>query len=404
MDVVLAACAGLDVHKRTVVACRVVGSNRETRTFGTTTGELLKLSDWLAEAGVTHAGIERTGECWRPVHNILEGCLEVWLLNARHIKAVPGRKTDVADAEWIAQLMRHGLVRPSFIPPRERRDVRELTRHRTNFVRERATLIHRVQKVLEGTNIKLASVATDVLGLSGRDMLAAIAAGESDAAVLADLARGELRAKRAELEAALTGRVRPHHRFLLTELLVQIEAVEETIARFDAQIVALGEADEQAEVVRRRDTIPGVGRPTAEMPVAEIGTDMGRSPTAAHLASWAGLCPGSNESAGCPVGDAALGSDPAGQRLVAVGDGGGRPLGRPLGRPQPGDVVLCAVPTAQGQTRRQASHPGRRALDAGVRLPRHPAPRALPRVGAGRRRAAPARRPHADPATPRPRL
>ena len=293
-----AACAGLDVHTRTVVACRLAGRDRETRTFGTTTDELLKLSDWLAEAGVTHAGIERTGEFWRPVHNILEGTFEVWLLNAQHIKAVPGRKTDVADAEWIAQLMRHGLVRPSFVPPRAQRDLRDLTRHRTNFVRERATLIHRVQKVLEGTNIKLASVATDVLGVSGRDMLAAIAAGESDAERLADLARGKLRTKRAELEAALAGRVRPHHRFLLAELLVQIESVEETIARFDAQIAAMCEADEKEAVVQLLDTIPGVGRATAELLVAEIGTDMSRFPTAAHLASWAGMCPGSHESAG----------------------------------------------------------------------------------------------------------
>ena len=298
METVFAACVGLDVHKRTVVACRVVGSGRETRTFGTTTGELLTLSDWLAEAGVTHAGIESTGEFWRPVHNILEGSFEVWLLNAQHIKAVPGRKTDVTDAEWIAQLMRYGLVRPSFVPPRAQRDLRDLTRHRTNFVRERATLIHRVQKVLEGTNIKLASVATDVLGLSGRAMLAAIAAGEDDAERLADLARGKLRTKRAELEAALTGRVRPHHRFLLTELLVQIEGVEETIARFDAQIATLCEADEKEDVVRLLDTIPGVGRATAELLVAEIGTDMSRFPTAGHLASWAGMCPGNNESAG----------------------------------------------------------------------------------------------------------
>jgi hypothetical protein len=215
--------------------------------------------------------------------------------------------------------MRHGLVRPSFIPPRAQRDLRGLTRHRTNFVRERATLIHRVQKVLESTNIKLAAVATDVLGVSGRAMLAAIAAGESDAAALAALARGKLRAKRAELQAALAGRVRPHHRFLLTELLVQIEGVEETIARFDAQIAARCEADEKEDVVQLLDTIPGVGRATP-----------------GHLASWAGLCPGNNESAGCPLGDAPLGPDAAGQRLAALGDGGGRPGGGP----QSNDVVL----------------------------------------------------------------
>ena len=344
METVVAACAGVDIPKRTVVACRVVGSSAQTRTFGTTTGELLRLADWLAEVGVSHVGIESTGEFWRPVHNILEGCFEVWLLNAQHIKAVPGRKTDIADAEWIAQLMRHGLVRPSFIPPRAQRDLRDLTRHRTNFVRERAPLIHRVQKVLAGTNIKLASVATDLLGLSGRAMLAAIAAGEDDAERLADLARGKLRTKRAELEAALTGRVRPHHRFLLTELLVQIEGVEETIARFDAQIVARCEADEKEDVVQLLDTIPGVGRPTAELLVAEIGTGcpLGVEPLPDGRASGklGGAVPGQQRDRR----QAPLGADAAGQRLAALGDGSGRAVGGP----QQNDIVLCAISTSQG--------------------------------------------------------
>lgn len=298
MDVIFEACAGLDVHKKTMVACRISGSRKQTRTFGTTTRELLELSDWLSEAGCTHVGIESTGEFWHPVHNILEDNFEVWLLNAQHIKALPGRKTDAKDSEWIAELLQHGLVRPSFIPPREQRDLRELTRHRTNFVRQRATLINRAQKVLEGTNIKLSSVASDVLGLSGRDMLAAIVGGEEDASTLAGLARGKLRKKRDELEAALEGCVRPHHRFLLAELLIQIECTEETIARFDEQIEAMCISDEKEEVIELLDSIPGVGRPTAEMLVAEIGTDMSRFPTAAHLASWAGLAPGNNESAG----------------------------------------------------------------------------------------------------------
>ncbi len=279
MEVLFERCAGIDVHKRTAVVCLVTPGARgrplrQTRTFGTTTAELLALSDWLGMHSCTHVGIESTGEYWKPVHNLLEGTFEVWLLNARHVKAVPGRKTDVGDAQWLAELLRHGLVRPSFIPPRDQRDLRELTRHRTNFVRERATLIHRVQKVLEGTNIKLSSVASDVLVLSGRHMLAAIVAGENDPSTLAELARGKLRKKREELEAALTGHVRPHHRFLLAELLVQIEGVEETIGRFDAQIVHRCEADDKEEVVELLDTIPGVGRPTTEMLVAEIGVDI----------------------------------------------------------------------------------------------------------------------------------
>jgi len=238
MDIVFERCAGVDVHKRTVVVCLLTPGERgrqvaETRTFGTTTSDLLRLSDWLSSHGCTHVGLESTGDYWKPVHNILEGSFEVWLLNAQHLRAVPGRKTDVKDAQWIAELLRHGLVRPSFIPPRHQRDLRDLTRHRTSFVRERATLVNRVQKVLEDANLKLGSVASDVLGLSGRAMLAAIIAGERDGAALAALAKGKLRKKREQLEQALTGRVRPHHRFLLAELLVQIDGLEETIARFD---------------------------------------------------------------------------------------------------------------------------------------------------------------------------
>jgi transposase len=303
MEVVFERCAGVDVHKKTAVACLVTPGARgqpvrETRTFGTTTAELLALSDWLSAAGCTHVGLESTGEYWKPVHNILEGSFEVWLLNARHIKAVPGRKTDVHDAQWLAELLRHGLVRPSFIPPRHQRDLRDLTRHRTSFVRERAALVNRVQKVLEGANIKLAAVATDVMGASGRAMLAALVAGEGDARLLAALAKGKLRHKRAQLEQALAGRVRPHHRFLLAELLAQIDGLEETIARFDAQIQRACLANDEEAVVALLDTIPGVGRETAELLVAEIGTDMRRFPSADHLAAWAGLAPGNHESGG----------------------------------------------------------------------------------------------------------
>jgi len=301
MDAVYTHCAGLDVHKKTVVACVITpggssGWQRETHTFGTMTADLLALSDWLSGHGCTHVAMESTGEYWRPVFNILEGNFEVLLVNAQHIKAVPGRKTDVKDAEWIAQLLQHGLLRASFIPPVAQRDLRDLTRHRSNFIRERATLVNRVQKVLEGANIKLGSVASNVMGVSGRAMLDAIVAGEANPEVLADLAQGRLREKREQLSQALTGRVKPHHRFVLTELLCQIDSLDETIARFDLEIEAYCAPFEMAVVLL--DTIPGVGRETAEVMVAEMGADMTHFPSADHLASWAGLVPGNHESAG----------------------------------------------------------------------------------------------------------
>lgn len=303
MEIRFPRCAGIDVHKRTVVACRIVLTDdgewlRETRTYGTTSADLLRLSDWLAAGDCTHVGLESTGEFWKPVFNLLEGSFEVWLLNAQRVRAIPGRKTDVRDAEWIAELLRHGLVQPSFIPPREQRELRELTRQRTNFVRGRATLVNRVQKVLESTNLKITSVISNIAGTSGRAILAALLAGEADAAVLADLAKGKLRKKRAQLQQALGGRLEPHHRFLLTELLAQIDGLDETIARFDAEIGRRCAADEREAVVELLDTIPGIGRAMAELLVAEIGIDMAKFPTPAHLAAWAGVAPGSNESAG----------------------------------------------------------------------------------------------------------
>jgi transposase len=232
------------------------------------------------------------------VFNILGGSFAVWLLNAQRVRAIPGRKTDVRDAEWIAELLRHGLVQPSFIPPREQRELRELTRQRTNFVRGRATLVNRVQKVLESTNLKLTSVISNIAGTSGRAILAALLGGEEDVAVLAELAKGKLRKKRAQLQQALSGQLAPHHRFLLTELLAQIDGLDETIARFDAEIGRRCAADEREAVVALLDTIPGIGRAMAELLVAEIGLDMTKFPTPSHLASWAGVAPGSNESAG----------------------------------------------------------------------------------------------------------
>jgi transposase len=301
MDVVYTQCACLDVHKKTVVAAIIVpdgqgGLHKETRTFGTMTVDLLALSDWLMGRGVTHAAMESTGEYWKPPFNILESNFEVLLVNAQHVKAVPGRKTDINDAEWLADLLRHGLLRASFIPPVGQREMREMTRHRSNFVRERATLVNRVQKVLESANIKLASVASDVMGVSGRAMLAALIEGHASPAEMADLAKGKLREKREQLVKALEGRVKPHHRFILTELLCQIDNLEEAVSHFDEQIQLLCVPFEAA--IALLDTIPGVARQTAEIIVSEIGIDMSRFPSAAHLAAWAGVAPGNNESAG----------------------------------------------------------------------------------------------------------
>ena len=303
MDLLLDCCAGLDVHKKTVMACvRRTGPDgvvtSQVRTFGTMTAELLALSDWLEAQGVRHVAMESTGVYWKPIFNMLEGCFEIILVNAQRLKKVPGRKTDVKDAEWIAQLLQYGLLSPSFIPPPEIREMRDLTRQRTQLIRDRAAVVNRIQKVLEDANIKLASVASDVLGVSGRAMIRAIIDGQDDPEELAELAKRRLRGKLPELKQALHGRITEHHRFLLRALLDQIEALEGLIARFDAQI-------DQAMVpfavaAERLQGIPGVGEQAAEVIVAEVGTDMAKFPSAGHLASWAGLCPGNDQSAGKP--------------------------------------------------------------------------------------------------------
>jgi transposase len=301
MQVIYTRCAGLDVHKKSVVACRLIGEpgtlpRKETRTFGTTTRDLLALSDWLAEAGVTHVVMESTGVYWKPVYNLLEGSFTLLLANAQHVKGVPGRKSDVRDAEWLADLLRHGLLKGSFVPDRTQRELRELTRYRTSLVQERVAEVNRIQKVLEGANVKLAAVVSDIMGKSAREMLALLAVGETDAKALAELAKGRLRSKLAELEQALEGSWGAHQRFLLARQLAHLDHLEATIAELDAE-VAKRVAPFEAEITRLQ-TIDGVGRRTAEVLVAEIGTDMGRFPTDRHLASWAGMCPGQHESAG----------------------------------------------------------------------------------------------------------
>jgi transposase len=336
MEILYTHVAGLDVHKKmVVVCCRTPGltgqPRKETRTFSTMTADLLALSAWLASLEITHVVMESTGEFWKPLYNLLEASFVVLVVNAQHVKQVPGRKTDVKDADWLAELLAHGLLRGSFIPPLPQRDLRDLTRQRTNLVRERATVVNRLHKVLEWANLKLASVATNIVGISARAMLEAIVDGHGDAAALAELAQGRMRSKRTALEQALTGRVRDHHRFLIAKHLIHIDFLDEQIAEFDDHILehiaaqtpapvppdALAPLTDAAglvisggraaseivplaweEAVTIWDKVPGIGRRVAEQLVAEIGTDMSRFPSAAHLASWARLAPGNNQSAG----------------------------------------------------------------------------------------------------------
>jgi transposase len=338
MDVVFTHCAGLDVHKKTVMACRVTPDPTgpqadgllEVKEFGTLTRDLLALSDWLSEAGVTHVAMESTGEYWKPVYNLLEGDMTVFLVNAAHVKNVPGRKTDRADARWLAKLMRHGLLQASFIPPVEQRDLRDLTRYRTKLVQERTREVNRVQGVLERANIKLASVASDIMGVSGRAILAALIEGRADPATMAELAKGRLRSKIPVLEQALTGLVRAHHRQLLALQLAHIDFLDEQIETLSADITrllteisatlptpppaaavgatsAVGSVAEPASppppmtfarAVTVLDTMPGVNQRGGELLVAEWGIDMARFGTAARLAAWSGVAPGNDESAG----------------------------------------------------------------------------------------------------------
>jgi transposase len=301
MEPMLRCCAGLDVHKKTVVAClrRITDDGRlegQVCYFGTTTAELLALAGWLAGHGVGKVAMESTGVYWKPVFNLLEPHFEVVLVNAQHLKRVPGRKTDVTDSQWIAELLQYGLLRPSFIPPLPTRQLRDLTRQRSQLVRHRAAACNRIQKVLEDANIKLAGVARDVLGVSGRAMLRALIRGVEDPAALAELARGRMRSKLPALREALRGRVLDHHRFQLDELLGQVGALEERIARLSGR-VALLLAPCAAEL-ERLQTIPGVDVRAAEVILAEVGADMSWFPTAGHLCRWAGIAPGNNRSAG----------------------------------------------------------------------------------------------------------
>jgi transposase len=301
MQVVYERCCGIDVHKQTVVACAIVpGADgqaaKETRTFATMSENLEALAGWLQGLGVTHVAMESTGVYWKPVYNLLDGRFQILVVNAEHIKALAGRKTDVQDAEWIADLLRHGMLKGSFIPSQLLRELRDLTRYRTKLGDEHKSEVNRVQKVLEDANIKLASVASDVMGVSGRAMLDQIVGGQSDPAILAELAEGRLRDKQELLLKALSGRGRAHHRFMLAQHLSHIDFLDEAMAQLDQQI------QEQmrpfAGALATWDSLPGINQRIAEIIVAEIGADLLPFEDADHLASWAGMCPGNNESAG----------------------------------------------------------------------------------------------------------
>ncbi len=296
MEVLYARCCGLDIHKKEVTACVIILGKRETRTFSTMTNDLLKLKAWLLELDVTHVAMESTGVFWKPIYNLLEDKLTMVLTNAQQIKALPGRKTDVKDAEWLADLLRHGLVKGSFVPGREQREQRELTRYRRSLIEERSRVIERLQQVLEGANIKLSSVATDITGVSGRAMLEAMISGVSDPNELADMAKGRMRKKKTALEEALNGLIREHQKMMLASGLRHVDFLDSEIARLDEEIGRRLEPD--VELMERLDEIPGVNRRVVEEYMSEVGNSIERFATVAHLASWIGLCPGNNESTG----------------------------------------------------------------------------------------------------------
>ena len=325
MEVVNGRCAGLDVHKQVVVACvltadevRADGQPRPVLTrFGTMTEDLVALAGWLAERGAVQVAMESTGVYWQPVWNSLEehGGFAVLLVNAHHIKAVPGRKTDMKDAQWLAELLRHGLVRASFVPDRAQRELRELTRYRTALIADRTAQVNRLQKTLESANIKLSAVASDVTGVAARAMLARLVAGADDPAALADLAVGRLRDTIPALEQALAGRFGEQHRYLVPRILAAIDCLDPQITDLDARIAELERPF--ADAVERLDGIPGVGRRVAETVIAEVGGTVDRFPSARHLAAWAGLCPGNHESAGKRLsGKTRKGNQPLRRALV----------------------------------------------------------------------------------------
>jgi len=364
MDRLVERCAGLDVHKDAVTATvRTPGPtpgerHQETQTFITTTKGLLVLLDWLQSHRVTRVGMESTGVYWKPVFYALEGDFECWLLNAQHLRNVPGRKTDVADSAWICQLVEHGLVRPSFVPPKPIRALRDLTRYRKSQIEERTREVQRLDKVLQDAGIKLTSVASETLGASARAMLDELISGNHDPKALADLAKGRLRAKLAQLEEALEGHFVPdHHGFMIGHILSHIDYIDETIEHLSARIEeVIAPFSEKVELLK---TIPGIDQRTAEVIVAEIGADMNQFPSAAHLASWAGICPGNNESAGKhKAGRARNGSKMVAQEPHPSSQSGGSHQGHLCPRPPCTDPGSSG--SGQSHRRHAAPHPRRR--------------------------------------------
>jgi transposase len=304
LQIVYPKCAGIDVHKKFVTVSRITGNGRKdrevtARTYSTMTDDLEALAAWLAEGGVTHVAMESTGVFWQPVYNILESQFTVYLVNAQAVKRMPGRKTDMTDAAWLATLMEHGLLQASFIPNRSQRELRELTRYRQSLVEEHSRFANRLQKVLEGTNLKLSSVASKIQGVSAQAILHALLEGQTDTKVLAELAQGRLRTKRDQLERALKGKLTPHQHFMLSDLFIQLEFLDERIAAVEVEIESLlAQLPAFEEAVGLLDTIPGVNRMAAATIVAEIGVDMSRFPSDRHLTAWAGVAPGNHESGG----------------------------------------------------------------------------------------------------------
>jgi len=377
MQVVYQRACGIDVHKKSIVVCVLLTQEdgtvqRDIRTFSTMTADLLACVDWLESKQVQMVAMESTGVFWRPLFNLLEAHLPVMLVNAQHMKAVPGRKTDVKDSEWIADLLRHGLLKASFIPPEPIRDLRDLTRYRKTLMQERAQEVNRLQKVLETANLKLSSVASDVMGKSGREMLDALVGGERDPEALADLAKGRLRKKLPELRLALDGRLRPHQTFLLQQILAHIDFLEQSLESLQAEIDQRLVPFEKATTVL--ESLPVILEVATAVVVAEIGVDMSRFPTAKHLASWAGLCPGNKVSGGKRLSGKSTKGNKYLRAVLCQ-------LAREAGSLQNAELFHCTLSPDRPTTRQETGDYRCRSQFTGHHLPHDPRQQTLSGLG-----------------------